>query len=117
MKQFLMFVVVMSLVIAVGAVAQTNEKSKTPKDKSEAKPATVEPTATPAPEASKTPRVYPIAAGLWYPGQPLPEKPFRYYRIRCWPGCHSYGKYADPPKAKKPESESQTAPTAPTDKK
>jgi hypothetical protein len=32
---------------------------------------------------------YPIAPGLWYPGDgPLPEHPFKYYRIRCWPGCH-----------------------------
>ena len=31
---------------------------------------------------------------------PLPEKPIRYYRVRCWPGCHSgsdYGKYPDKP--------------------
>lgn len=45
-----------------------------------------------------TERVYPIAPGVWYPGQPLPEKPIRYYRVRCWPGCHSgsdYGKYPD----------------------
>ena len=33
-------------------------------------------------------RVYPIAPGVWYPGEPLPEKPMRYYRVRCWPGCH-----------------------------
>jgi hypothetical protein len=32
---------------------------------------------------------YPIAPGIWYPGDgPLPEHPFKYYRIRCWPGCH-----------------------------
>lgn len=46
-------------------------------------------------------RVYPIAPGVWYPGQgPLPEKPIRYYRVRCWPGCHrgsDYGKYPDRP--------------------
>jgi hypothetical protein len=41
---------------------------------------------------------YPIAPGVWYPGQPLPEHPIRYYRMRCWPGCHSgsdYGMYPD----------------------
>ncbi len=42
---------------------------------------------------------YPIAPGVWYPGDgPLPEKPVRYYRARCWPGCHRgspYGKYPD----------------------
>ena len=32
---------------------------------------------------------YPIAAGVWYPGDgDIPEKPMRYYRARCWPGCH-----------------------------
>ncbi|MBW1963032.1 MAG: hypothetical protein JRH18_21795 [Deltaproteobacteria bacterium] len=39
----------------------------------------------------------PIAAGVWYPTDgAVPEKPMRYYRIRCWPGCHSgssLGKY------------------------
>jgi hypothetical protein len=39
----------------------------------------------------------PIAAGVWYPTDAsMPEKPMRYYRVRCWPGCHtgsSYGKY------------------------
>lgn len=39
----------------------------------------------------------PIAPGVWYPTDgPIPEKPMRYYRVRCWPGCHtgsSYGKY------------------------
>ena len=43
---------------------------------------------------------YPIAPGVWYPGEPMPEKPMRYYRVRCWPGCHrgsSYGKYPDVP--------------------
>ncbi|NIO04158.1 MAG: hypothetical protein GTN74_05945 [Proteobacteria bacterium] len=47
-----------------------------------------------------TSRVYPIAPGVWYPGQPLPEKPIRYYRVRCWPGCHrgsSFGKYPREP--------------------
>jgi hypothetical protein len=39
----------------------------------------------------------PIAAGVWYPTDgPVPEKPMRYYRVRCWPGCHTgsdLGKY------------------------
>ena len=42
-------------------------------------------------------RRYPIAPGVWYPTDgPIPEKPIRYYRVRCWPGCHSgsdFGKY------------------------
>jgi hypothetical protein len=41
----------------------------------------------------------PIAAGVWYPTDgPVPDKPMRYYRARCWPGCHtgsSYGKYPE----------------------
>ncbi|UCD78670.1 MAG: hypothetical protein JSW26_25235 [Desulfobacterales bacterium] len=41
----------------------------------------------------------PIAAGIYYPsdGQ-VPDNPVRYYRVRCWPGCHtgsSLGKYPD----------------------
>ena len=41
----------------------------------------------------------PIAAGVWYPSDgAVPENPVRYYRVRCWPGCHtgsSLGKYPD----------------------
>ncbi len=47
----------------------------------------------------KQEREYPIAAGVWYPQDgPIPEKPMRYYRARCWPGCHtgsSLGLYPD----------------------
>jgi hypothetical protein len=43
----------------------------------------------PAVAESETPWQYPIAAGVWYPGDgPLPEHAFKYYRVRCWPGCH-----------------------------
>jgi len=39
----------------------------------------------------------PIAAGTYYPSDgPVPDTPVRYYRVRCWPGCHtgsSLGKY------------------------
>ncbi len=42
----------------------------------------------------------PMAAGVWYPGSgPLPEKPMRYYRVRCFPGCHSGSRYGAFPKA------------------
>ena len=61
--------------------------------------------ASPAAVAKETERVYPIAPGVWYPGQPMPEKPIRYYRVRCWPGCHSgsdYGKYPERPLNMKP---------------
>jgi hypothetical protein len=48
--------------------------------------------------ASKKPSwEIPIAAGVWYPTDgPVPDNPMRYYRVRCWPGCHTgsnYGKY------------------------
>ncbi len=118
MKHFLIFLVVMSLMIIVGTVAQMSAESDTSEDKEEVKPVVVEPTVTPSPNTSKAPRVYPIAPGVWYPGQPLPEKPFRYYRIRCWPGCHHgspYGLYPDEPipgesKTETQESESQAPP-------
>ena len=32
----------------------------------------------------------PIAAGIYYPSDgPVPNKLVRYYRVRCWPGCHT----------------------------
>jgi len=83
-------------VIAVSVVAHNAEQIQTP---------TPQPTVTPT-GSPELPRMYPIAAGVWYPGQPLPEKPFRYYRVRCWPGCHHYGKYANPPKSEKKTLES-----------
>lgn len=47
----------------------------------------------------KTTWEIPIAAGVWYPTDgEVPDHPMRYYRVRCWPGCHtgsSYGKYPD----------------------
>ena len=60
-----------------------------------------------APTASEeAQRVYPIAPGVWYPGDgPIPEKPMRYYRVRCWPGCHrgsAHGKYPKEPLDMKP---------------
>ena len=42
---------------------------------------------------------YPIAPGVYYPSdEEIPEHPVRYYRARCWPGCHSgssHGLYPD----------------------
>ncbi len=33
---------------------------------------------------------YPIAAGIYYPwNEEQAEVSVRYYRARCWPGCHS----------------------------
>ena len=52
----------------------------------------------------------PIAAGIDYPSDgPVPEKPVRYYRVRCWPGCHTgstLGKY--------PQKELRDKPIFPT---
>ena len=49
------------------------------------------------PDQPKVTHEIPIAAGIYYPSDgPLPDKPMRYYRVRCWPGCHtgsSLGKY------------------------
>ena len=49
--------------------------------------------------SEKTSWEIPIAAGVWYPTDgPVPDNPMRYYRVRCWPGCHtgsSYGKYPE----------------------
>ena len=52
-----------------------------------------------ATNTDKSETEYPIAAGIWYPQDgPIPDKPMRYYRVRCWPGCHTgsaYGKYPE----------------------
>lgn len=59
-----------------------------------------------APTTEELARRYPIAPGIWYPTDgPIPENPVRYYRVRCWPGCHTgstYGKYPDKPLTMKP---------------
>ncbi len=40
-------------------------------------------------KTSDLPWRYPIAAGVWYPGDgPLSDDTYIYYHIRCWPGCH-----------------------------
>jgi hypothetical protein len=55
------------------------------------------PTTASATSSGDRKREYPIAPGIWYPQDgALPERPVRYYRVRCWPGCHSgspHGKY------------------------
>ena len=52
----------------------------------------------------------PIAAGIYYPSDgPVPDSPVRYYRVRCWPGCHTgstLGKY--------PQKELKDKPIFPT---
>jgi hypothetical protein len=81
MKYILIFFIVFSLAMTFAGIAVTaNEK--------------------PAKQESPAWEV-PIAAGVWYPGDgALPEKPMRYYRARCFPGCHvgsQYGMFPDTP--------------------
>lgn len=87
MKIFSIFITLLCLILAVIGFAGTDDESATSK-------------------SGKTERIYPIAPGVWYPGDgPLPEKPVRYYRVRCWPGCHrgsAYGKYPNLPLNMKP---------------
>ncbi|MCP4396654.1 MAG: hypothetical protein GY801_05025 [bacterium] len=99
MKRFSSFFVVLSFFAALTVFAQ-NEQAPSDSEtlKKEKESVAADETAEVATEEeSKAPRVYPIAAGLWYPGDPLPEKAFRYYRIRCWPGCHRNSKYGISP--------------------
>jgi hypothetical protein len=87
MKRFnaLLLVLAALLVCAALAVAGTAASKK----------------AKPAPATEQPGWDMPIAAGVWYPQDgPLPDKPMRYYRARCWPGCHvgsSFGMYPDEP--------------------
>jgi hypothetical protein len=81
MKYVLVFFIVFSMALAfAGIAATTNEKSADQKGPS---------------------WEVPVAAGVWYPGQgELPEKPMRYYRARCYPGCHvgsQYGMFPNTP--------------------
>ncbi|MBD3305314.1 hypothetical protein GF339_03050 [candidate division KSB3 bacterium] len=108
MRHLVICAVVITLLAAVGVVAQTQEQPIASEEKSAATPVATDP------EVITAPRKYPIAAGVWYPGQPLPEKPFRYYRIRCWPGCHhnsEYGKYPDRPTTSPVHASEDMAPT------
>lgn len=103
MKYAGVFVIIVCCVVAISVMAQSQETATSP-DQSPELEISQEPSAsaeaTPTPEAadtvSKAPRRYPIAAGVWYPGQPVPKTASRYYRIRCWPGCHSYGEWKGP---------------------
>ncbi len=110
MKHVLSTLIVMSLIVFLGATAQTDEESRS-EEKNQTIQAAADPTAMPSSSGgSKAERVYPIAPGVWYPGQEEPKKPFRYYRVRCWPGCHHaspYGKYPDQPIPGEPDTETQ----------
>ncbi|MBW2061893.1 MAG: hypothetical protein JRI95_10075 [Deltaproteobacteria bacterium] len=86
MKHFIVMIALICLVVAAGLVARAGDE--------------------PAALKKNAAHLYPIAPGVWYPQDgPLPEKPMRYYRVRCWPGCHSgsvHGKYPDKPLNMKP---------------
>jgi len=86
MRYPLIFLVLILLVIAIGIASKAID---------------VAGQTAPQPTAATGESVeMPIAPGVWYPGDPLPEQPMRYYRVRCFPGCHrgsSYGLYPDEP--------------------
>jgi len=106
MRYFLIFITSLFLVVAVGTAVRTGDEPASSKYGAGT-------TAT-----AETPRVYPVAPGVWYPGDgALPEKPIRYYRARCWPGCHSgspHGKYPNKPLNMKPIFPTSTVPAQPT---
>jgi hypothetical protein len=86
MRCLAVFISFLFLMLVLAAIGSSSDQTTAPKS----------PVASPSTVAQEGERVYPIAPGVWYPGQPMPEKPVRYYRVRCWPGCHSgsdYGKY------------------------
>ncbi len=97
MKQIGVFLIILISVVAMSVMAQTDNDAEQTKGE---ETVSAEPTATPE-NAPTVERQYPIAPGFWYPGDPMPTKPLRYYRVRCWPGCHSYGEFADPENIKK----------------
>ena len=81
MKYFKILILSIFLVAGLGTLVISGEDTST----------------TTHPTTEELARKYPIAPGVWYPTDgPIPEKPIRYYRVRCWPGCHSgsdFGKY------------------------
>ena len=107
MKYIGIFLVMICCTVFLGVVAQSDEATKDPKETNTIEPNTEVSASTEVSakesqddsvqvEVTPTPRQYPIAAGVWYPGDPVPTVPSRYYRIRCWPGCHSYGEWTGP---------------------
>lgn len=89
MKNILILISCVSLVIFAGLLPvmgsnTQGEKGSEPKTAGSSQPVAWE---------------VPIAAGVYYPSDgPVPDNPVRYYRVRCWPGCHTgsnLGKYPD----------------------
>jgi hypothetical protein len=104
MKYLISFFASILLILSVSTMVRTEDKSANLSES-----AAIE---------TKTSCGYPIAPGVWYPGDgALPENPVRYYRIRCWPGCHSgstHGKYPDRPLNMNPIFPTSTIPDQPT---
>ncbi len=83
------FLVLFAALATAFLLLSTAADSRTAKNEADARPAW----------AAKIDWEIPMAAGVWYPGSgPLPEKPMRYYRVRCFPGCHSGSRYGAFPK-------------------
>ena len=85
MKYFLIGVTSLFLIIAIGSVIQTGTGgTKVTASQGNDESCSTAPKSTAPLSSDKTPRVYPIAPGVWYPGDgALPDKPMRYYRVRC----------------------------------
>ena len=101
---------ILSVAAQTETIAPTDQQSQTDVSDTSGQENAAEAQASPVPESetlSKAPRKYPIAAGVWYPGEPVPTVASRYYRIRCWPGCHSYGEWTGPvnPEKTAPEAD------------
>ncbi len=81
MKYFKVLIILVFLVAGISTLVLSGNETST----------------APTPTTEELAKRYPIAPGVWYPTDgAVPEKPMRYYRIRCWPGCHtgsSLGKY------------------------
>ena len=89
MKAFLLLTLLIAAAVTMSVFAQEGGEDGVAKDGVAAEKAVIPKSVPDWPS--------PIAPGVWYPTDgPIPEKPMRYYRVRCWPGCHTgspYGKY------------------------
>ncbi|MGD2127081.1 MAG: hypothetical protein PVG99_13435 [Desulfobacteraceae bacterium] len=96
MKHWLFPIILMCLVIGVIVCAPAGNEFVNAKSEEGSNPAAYSPT-----PSAGTDWACPIAPGVWYPGEgALSEKPVRYYRVRCFPGCHKgsvHGMYPDEP--------------------
>jgi hypothetical protein len=78
----IVFIMILFLFTGCAAIPKGEEGARAPAAEAVDQPATQV-------AAQEPPWQYPIAPGVWYPGDgPLPAHPFKYYRVRCWPGCH-----------------------------